>query len=160
MQRSRSTTGLRSGRRYSDSAIEIPPTPDSGTPLAPPTPSGRCRAGLQGVGGRQVGRLQRDGHGDLAVSANGHVAVMYGTRTGLSSSRHQVLAGNPGTGDGGAYSGFGESMAAGDLDGDGYGDLVVGFAAWPRRCRSPGAAPGDCPVARPCRSRRSTPPAR
>ncbi|MEV8037190.1 hypothetical protein [Streptomyces sp. NPDC086182] len=35
------------------------------------------------------------GYGDLAVSANGYVAVMYGTKTGLSASRHQTLAGNP-----------------------------------------------------------------
>ncbi|MEU0434890.1 FG-GAP repeat protein [Streptomyces sp. NPDC006290] len=67
-----------------------------------------------------------DGYGDLAVSANGCVAVMYGTKTGLSASRHQVLSGNPGSNDAGAYIGFGDSTAAGDLDGDGYDDLVVG----------------------------------
>ncbi|MEW2624945.1 FG-GAP and VCBS repeat-containing protein [Streptomyces sp. NPDC048106] len=68
-----------------------------------------------------------DGYGDLAISANGYVAVMYGTKTGLSAARHRVPAGNPGSNDGGAYSGFGDSMAPGDLDGDGYDDLVVGF---------------------------------
>ncbi|MFB7242262.1 FG-GAP and VCBS repeat-containing protein [Streptomyces populi] len=61
-----------------------------------------------------------DGYGDLAVSANGYAVVMYGTRTGLSGSRHQVLAGDPASA--GAYS----LMTGGDLDGDGYDDLVVG----------------------------------
>jgi len=90
------------------------------------SPAGAVPGSRASAAGRTAD-FNGDGHGDLAVSANGHVAVMYGTRTGLSASRHQVLAGNPGTGDGGAYSGFGESMAAGDLDGDGYDDLVVGF---------------------------------
>ncbi|MEU6274054.1 FG-GAP repeat protein [Streptomyces populi] len=82
--------------------------------------------GSRAPAARKSADFNGDGYGDLAVSANGYVAVMYGTRTGLSATRHQVLAGNPGTNNGGAYSGFGDSMATGDLDGDGYDDLVVG----------------------------------
>ncbi|MEU6464544.1 FG-GAP and VCBS repeat-containing protein [Streptomyces sp. NPDC046976] len=66
-----------------------------------------------------------DGYADLAVSGNGYVTVMYGTKSGLTASRHQVLAGPVLAG--GGYSPFGDSMAPGDLDGDGYDDLVVGF---------------------------------
>ncbi|MFD8739735.1 FG-GAP and VCBS repeat-containing protein [Streptomyces sp. NPDC059618] len=89
-------------------------------------PAGAAPASKASAAGKSAD-FNGDGYGDLAVSANGYVAVMYGTRTGLSAPRHQVLAGNPGTNDGGAYSGFGDSMATGDLDGDGYDDLVVGF---------------------------------
>ncbi|MFH9939555.1 FG-GAP and VCBS repeat-containing protein [Streptomyces murinus] len=67
-----------------------------------------------------------DGYADLAISANGYVTVMYGTKTGLSAARHQVLAAAPGSSAGGGYSGFGDTLAPGDLDGDGYDDLVVG----------------------------------
>ncbi|MFF3406754.1 hypothetical protein ACFYW8_11150 [Streptomyces sp. NPDC002742] len=73
-----------------------------------------------------------DGYGDLAVSANGYVAVMYGTKTGLSASRHQTLAGNPGTDDGGA------------------GTVLARLGGWlwptPRRCQWWMLASGDGPV--------------
>ncbi|MGW2784251.1 FG-GAP and VCBS repeat-containing protein [Streptomyces populi] len=65
-----------------------------------------------------------DGYGDLAVSANGHAVVMYGAKTGLSGSRHQVLSDGSDSAD--PYSDFGDVMTGGDLDGDGYDDLVVG----------------------------------
>ncbi|GLF95327.1 FG-GAP repeat protein [Streptomyces yaizuensis] len=79
-----------------------------------------------------------DGYRDIAVAAPsgtvngvvraGHVSVLYGSKSGAPYQRrqlfHQDLPGVPGgaeTGDG-----FGEALATGDLDRDGYTDLIVG----------------------------------
>ncbi|WP_079124968.1 FG-GAP-like repeat-containing protein [Streptomyces lushanensis] len=83
--------------------------------------------------------FNRDGYPDLVVSAPGgtvsaqkgagYVAVLYGSASGLSTSRRATFSlstpGIPGlaqTGDG-----FGRTTASGDLDGDGYADLVIGM---------------------------------
>ncbi|HET6860916.1 MAG TPA: FG-GAP and VCBS repeat-containing protein [Streptomyces sp.] len=79
-----------------------------------------------------------DGYADAAFAAPsatvngkakaGHVAVMYGSATGLKSASkqvfHQDAAGIPD----GAEAGdaFGGSVSSADLDRDGYADLVVG----------------------------------
>ncbi|WP_405870014.1 FG-GAP-like repeat-containing protein [Streptomyces sp. NBC_00005] len=79
-----------------------------------------------------------DGYGDLAVGAPGatvdgrskagYVAVMYGGPHGLSASRRVVISrstnGIPGSTASG--EGFGRQLSRGDLDGDGYADLVIG----------------------------------
>jgi hypothetical protein len=84
-----------------------------------------------------------DGYADLAVAANqatvggqskaGYVAVMYGGPHGLSatsSSRRTVISratsGIPGSPTKGQA--FGTQLAKGDLDGDGYAELVIGTA--------------------------------
>ncbi|WP_392671351.1 FG-GAP-like repeat-containing protein [Streptomyces sp. LN785] len=58
----------------------------------------------------------------------GYVAVMYGSPTGLKTSTKQVFhqdsAGIPGVAEAG--DAYGSSVTTGDLDGDGYADLVVG----------------------------------
>ncbi|MFG2554062.1 FG-GAP-like repeat-containing protein [Streptomyces sp. NPDC048581] len=79
-----------------------------------------------------------DGYRDLATGAPGAVAggkakagavvVNYGSASGISAARHkttsQTSAGVPG--DSEASDRFGTELAHGDLNRDGYGDLVVG----------------------------------
>ncbi|WP_328538770.1 FG-GAP-like repeat-containing protein [Streptomyces sp. NBC_00344] len=78
-----------------------------------------------------------DGYQDLVVGAPdgtvsgqakaGYVTVMYGSAHGLAASSHTLIsrstAGIPGAAVKG--QGFGSDTSAGDLDGDGYSDLVV-----------------------------------
>ncbi|MGW0545988.1 FG-GAP and VCBS repeat-containing protein [Streptomyces altiplanensis] len=87
------------------------------------------------------GDFNGDGYRDLAIAAPtatvggkraaGYVAVVYGTRTGLDKSRRtlisQATSGIPGVPETQDY--FGDRLTAGDLDGDGYTDLVVGVHA-------------------------------
>ncbi|MFF4017845.1 FG-GAP and VCBS repeat-containing protein [Streptomyces sp. NPDC001843] len=79
-----------------------------------------------------------DGYADLAVGASsgkvggharaGYVSVVYGSKKGLDTSHRQLIsqdtAGIPGGAEADDY--FGSGLALGDLDGDGYTDLVVG----------------------------------
>lgn len=87
-------------------------------------------------------RLQEDfngdGYADLAVAAPaatvggkakaGYVAVLYGSKNGLTTTGRKVFtqntAGVPGSAEAG--DGFGSALDTADLDGDGYADLVVG----------------------------------
>ncbi|MFI6348999.1 VCBS repeat-containing protein [Streptomyces sp. NPDC050560] len=81
-----------------------------------------------------------DGYADVAFPAPdatvdgkakaGYVAVVYGSAHGLDTSTKQVFdqnaPGMPGTAEAG--DAYGSSVTTGDLDGDGYADLVVGSA--------------------------------
>ncbi len=64
---------------------------------------------------------------DGAINA-GSVTVLYGSADGVSPTRSTTLTQNaPGVpGDAGSHDLFGTTHAAGDLDADGYTDLVVG----------------------------------
>ncbi|GLF94907.1 FG-GAP-like repeat-containing protein [Streptomyces yaizuensis] len=78
-----------------------------------------------------------DGYRDVAVAAPGgtvngkeragHVAVLYGSKSRPAHERrqlfHQDLPDIPGSADAG--DGFGEALVTGDLDRDGYTDLIV-----------------------------------
>jgi hypothetical protein len=81
-----------------------------------------------------------DGYADLVAGAPGgtvsgkakagYVAVTYGSADGLDPSRKKLVnrstSGVPGSA--AASQQFGKSFSTGDLDGDGYGDIVVGSA--------------------------------
>ncbi|MFJ8718095.1 FG-GAP-like repeat-containing protein [Streptomyces violaceus] len=87
------------------------------------------------------GDFNGDGHRDLAIAAPlgkiggktgaGYVAVVYGTASGLDSSKRQIISqatdGIPGVPESSDY--FGDRLTTGDLDDDGYTDLIVGVHA-------------------------------
>ncbi|MFG2601223.1 FG-GAP-like repeat-containing protein [Streptomyces sp. NPDC048462] len=84
------------------------------------------------------GDVDGDGFGDLAAGAPegtikgyakaGYVSLVHGTAQGVRVDRHkgitQDTAGIPGVPEAGDR--FGSSVAMGDVDGDGYTDLVIG----------------------------------
>ena len=91
-----------------------------------------------GFGGAlATGDFDRDGFADVAIGvpgdplggvATGAVVVIYGSAVGLdaigSDYWHQGVAGIPGSNEQGDL--FGATLAAGDFDSDGAGDLAVG----------------------------------
>ncbi|WP_461020194.1 FG-GAP-like repeat-containing protein [Streptomyces daliensis] len=87
---------------------------------------------------KTAGDIDGDGHADLGVGAPdgtasgkskaGYVGVTYGSETGVDTARHlsltQASPGVPGTPE--AKDHFGSSVVRGDVDGDGYSDLIIG----------------------------------
>ncbi|MFG3254850.1 FG-GAP-like repeat-containing protein [Streptomyces sp. NPDC048172] len=83
------------------------------------------------------GDIDGDGYADLGVGAPegtvsgkskaGYVGVTYGAKDGVDTARHTTLTqaskGVPGTPE--AKDAFGSAVVRGDVDGDGYTDLVV-----------------------------------
>jgi glycosylphosphatidylinositol phospholipase D len=96
------------------------------------TISGDYRAGRFGQALTTVD-LNRDGIDDLVVSQprymahelsyRGRIFVYYGTRHGLSTEPWTMITLN---GDVGNYTMMGASLSSGDLDGDGFADLIIG----------------------------------
>ncbi len=102
-----------------------------------------------------AGDVNRDGYGDAIVGASGYDGVApdsggawfyFGSPSGLRSDPDWTAEGNE------AYAGFGSSVAsAGDVEGDGYDDVVVGawsaLAAGARADLFLGSASGLSPTA-------------
>ncbi|MFG3275119.1 hypothetical protein [Streptomyces luteogriseus] len=93
----------------------------------------------------QIGDINGDGYGDLvtgiagddshfnaptpAAHRGGEIQVLYGGARGITAEQqprvfHQDTAGVPGTAEWGDW--FGQSLSVGDVDGDGYADVLVG----------------------------------
>lgn len=101
------------------------------TGLLTTTPATAAPSGL-------AGDFNGDGYRDIAAGAAcadvgsascaGAVVVLYGSASGVSATRRAVITQNstgvPGSAEAGDL--FGSALATGDLDRDGYSDLVVG----------------------------------
>ncbi|MFD5159255.1 hypothetical protein ACFWMJ_14460 [Streptomyces hawaiiensis] len=93
----------------------------------------------------QIGDINGDGYGDLvtgiagddshfnaptpAAHRGGEIQVLYGGAQGITAGQqpevfHQDTAGVPGTAEWGDW--FGQSLSIGDVDADGYADVLVG----------------------------------
>ncbi|MFH8472117.1 hypothetical protein [Streptomyces sp. NPDC018000] len=104
----------------------------------------------------QIGDINGDGYGDLvtgiarddslmnatgAAHRGGEIQVLYGSAQGITADQrpkvfHQNTAGVPGTAEDGDQ--FGQSLSVGDVNADGYADVLVG---------SPGEAVGTLKLA-------------
>jgi hypothetical protein len=73
-----------------------------------------------------AGDIDGDGYGDVIVGNQGVVSIYYGSAAGLAASPRTTLDGTDANG-GVAPSGFGGSVAAaGDVNADGFADILVG----------------------------------
>jgi hypothetical protein len=77
-----------------------------------------------------VGDFNNDGFDDLAIGVDedsgvGAVQVLYGANNGLVVLNNQIWSPATTNGDAGA-DGFGDSLAAGDFNDDGFDDLAIG----------------------------------
>lgn len=101
--------------------------PDEATLQVIPAPAGASGFGIAISAG---GDLDQDGYGDAVVGApNGHVPGAYvhpGSASGLSATPAVILEGP-----GGSDRAGGVVAGAGDVDGDGYADVLLGGPDYP-----------------------------
>jgi hypothetical protein len=120
------TNGQQAGGRvfvYYGSEMGLPGIPNW-------TASGDQEGDLFGISVSTAGDVNNDGYGDVIIGASlydngetdaGRVFIYHGSATGLSNTPDWTAAGNQ------AHIFFGGSVAtAGDVNGDGYSDVVIG----------------------------------
>ncbi|WP_189525783.1 FG-GAP-like repeat-containing protein [Streptomyces sindenensis] len=141
---SSASTGDFNGDGYADAAVSFRDTEGKGRLVwLKGSPTGLQRVGmLTAPGGRSLaaGDLNGDGYTDLAVgqpsaTESGHTAVggavtaVFGSSAGLTSAGtktlHQDTTSVPGLDESG--DGMGASVSIGDVDLDGYADILVGL---------------------------------
>ena len=102
-----------------------------GTPLTISCPNGNGTALPEGLSVASAGDVNGDGYADLVVGggSTGGVYVYLGGAAGLATSPAATI---PGYEDAGVQGGFVHVAGAGDVNGDGFGDVIVsGFQdAW------------------------------
>jgi FG-GAP repeat protein/VCBS repeat protein len=109
------------------------------------TAEGNEQAAYFGIAVASAGDVNGDGYGDVIVGAlfgdidhtqqaEGVSFLYLGSAAGLSASPAWSAEGNQ------QYSGFGDGKSAGDVNGDGYGDVVVGAYSFNNGQRDEGRA--------------------
>ncbi|MCB9210729.1 MAG: FG-GAP repeat protein [Ignavibacteriales bacterium] len=81
-----------------------------------------------------AGDVNGDGYSDIIIADRNEVFVYHGSSAGLATSANRIITGEPG-------SKFGFSIStAGDVNGDGYSDVIIGATGYSNIQNNAGAA--------------------
>ena len=123
---------------YSSTGAAFPTVPSMTWSTPPGAFMGLPLASFFGYPAQQVGDVNGDGFADIAIGASqsGYIDVFYG-RTGTPAAVRDLRLDEPG------FRDFGRSVScAGDVNGDGYDDVLVGTDRGDRAFFIPGGVAG------------------